>query len=86
MANQPTFKYALLALDASILTTAFAVAALGGGTTHTLALGTLYVAVLVTHLFVFRGYDLYKRHIVITRYPRQYSHAICQRNRRREAT
>lgn len=69
MANQPTFKYALLALDALILTAAFAVsAAVVGGTTPAVGLGALYMAVLITHLFLFRMNDLYKRHIVITRY------------------
>src|SRR5512145_545166 len=70
MANQPTFKYVLLALDALILTAAFAfaVAAVAGGTTPALGLCTLYVVVLITHLFLFRMNDLYKRHVVVTRY------------------
>jgi undecaprenyl-phosphate galactose phosphotransferase len=68
MANQPTFKYVLLALDALILTAAFAVAAAAVvGTISTLGLCMLYVVVLVTHLFLFRMNDLYKRHIVVTR-------------------
>ena len=69
MANQPTFKYALLALDALILTAAFAVAAaFGGGTMPALGLSMLYAVALITHLFIFRMNDLYKRHIVVTRY------------------
>ncbi len=69
MANQPRFKYALLVLDALILTAAFAVAAVvGRGTTPALGLFMLYVGVSITHLFVFRMNDLYKRHIVVTRY------------------
>ena len=69
MANQPTFKYALLALDALILTAAFVFAtAVTGGTTPALGLFTLYLVVLITHLFLFRMNDLYKRHIVVTRY------------------
>jgi exopolysaccharide biosynthesis polyprenyl glycosylphosphotransferase len=68
MANQPRFKYALLALDVLVLTTAFAVAAtVAGGTAPATGLGMLYMVVLITHLFVFRMNDLYKRHIVVTR-------------------
>lgn len=70
MANQPTFKYALLLLDVLILSAAYVAAA--GWTmppeTPALPLAMLFVVLLVTSLLLFRLNDLYKRHVVVTRY------------------
>ena len=69
MANQPTFKYALLALDVLILSVAFwASVRTAMSTTPLPLLGMLYVVLLVANVFFFRLNDLYKRHIVVTRY------------------
>jgi undecaprenyl-phosphate galactose phosphotransferase len=70
MANQPTFKYALLLLDVVILATAYAAAAAWSmaPSTPELPLAMLFVVLLVTSVFLFRLNDLYKRHVVVTRY------------------
>jgi len=70
MANQPTFKYLLLMLDALIVSAAFFI-------TVTLdkfevarpnLYMILYVSLFVVTLVAFRINDLYKRHVVLSRY------------------
>jgi len=70
MANQPIFKYLLLMLDALIVSAAFIISVTLDTyeVTRPILYVNLYVGLLVVTLVVFRINDLYKRHVVFSRY------------------
>lgn len=70
MANQPVFKYFLLALDALIVSAAFVISAQMNATIsgYPTLYVAMYVGLLVVTPVVFRMNDLYKRQIILTHY------------------